>query len=542
MTTTEKTPADAIEQRETVDSEAPQNAKDVVADAAARGQGLGGYENLSIWETIKTFKMNSIICMLVAFSSATDGYQIGLVGNLVANKGFVEKFGNQYDANGNRMLSSAVMSTWGLVGSVGQIIGMLCLPFLTNQFGRKVSMYFYWLLIALGTLVECVAPDYKVWYLSKILGGIGVGCMQTTIPGYITEVAPVRARGVFLTGYSLWWVVGQFFAPVALQVMNKQDPYDYLTPIYTQWSQVGLMLIIYLFVPESPAWCVNRGKTEQAKKALRFINKGVEGFDVEHAYNLVLINLEHEKQVAVEQRSESWWAIFKGVDGKRTLCACINPLSGGFIGLAVFFTYGSYFFQQVGMDDPFMITCITSGINIAASIVIVFVSDVIGRRPLAFYGTTLCIICNVGVGILGVVPTGKASNVLLVLFSCLWNVGLVSTGAAGWSLVGELSSSRLRHYTSGFSAASGSIAGLVLGFLVPYMINAEEWNWGLKTCWFFAGTGFPFVILTWLMVPETKGRSAAELDELFERKIKPYRFHKTITATQRMLAAENKEE
>ena len=30
-------------------------------------------------------------------------------------------------------------------------------------------------------------------------------------------------------------------------------------------------------------------------------------------------------------------------------------------------------------------------------------------------------------------------------------------------------------------------------------------------------------------------RSAAELDELFERKIKPWRFHKTETATQRLV-------
>lgn len=36
-------------------------------------------------------------------------------------------------------------------------------------------------------------------------------------------------------------------------------------------------------------------------------------------------------------------------------------------------------------------------------------------------------------------------------------------------------------------------------------------------------------------------RSAAELDELFERKIKPWRFHKTETATQRLVKAEREE-
>lgn len=32
-------------------------------------------------------------------------------------------------------------------------------------------------------------------------------------------------------------------------------------------------------------------------------------------------------------------------------------------------------------------------------------------------------------------------------------------------------------------------------------------------------------------------RSAAELDELFERGIKPWRFHKTATATERLVNA-----
>jgi hypothetical protein len=37
-------------------------------------------------------------------------------------------------------------------------------------------------------------------------------------------------------------------------------------------------------------------------------------------------------------------------------------------------------------------------------------------------------------------------------------------------------------------------------------------------------------------------RSAAELDELFERKIKPWRFHKTETATQRLVKQQGAEQ
>jgi hypothetical protein len=43
----------------------------------ARGQAISGYESLSVFETVKTFKMATLICFLAAFSAATDGYQIG---------------------------------------------------------------------------------------------------------------------------------------------------------------------------------------------------------------------------------------------------------------------------------------------------------------------------------------------------------------------------------------------------------------------------------------------------------------------------------
>jgi hypothetical protein len=52
-------------------------SSELVLDAAARGQTTTGYENLTLWQTVKTFKVASLVCFAAAFSAATDGYQIG---------------------------------------------------------------------------------------------------------------------------------------------------------------------------------------------------------------------------------------------------------------------------------------------------------------------------------------------------------------------------------------------------------------------------------------------------------------------------------
>ncbi|GIC87545.1 putative MFS alpha-glucoside transporter [Aspergillus udagawae] len=514
---------------------------DAAVDAATRGQAMTGYEHLSVMETIKTFKLVTLICVAMAFSAATDGYQIGINASIIANKGFVARFATKKSHNGSPALASSILSAWSSIMSCGQIIGMTSLPFLSSRYGRKIAMYTYWFVLVGSVIAECTTRSWQGWLVAKLLAGIGVGCVQSTVPAYISEVAPTRIRGALLMAYSFWWTLGSFFAQVALQHLSRSDPTDYLTPVYTQWAQLGIMLIIYVLAPETPAWCVSAGKLDRAKKELLKLHRGVKDYDADHQLQVLVLAVEHERAVAIEQRREKWYAIFSGTDGLRTVISLWTNLSQQFIGLTLFGSFGTYFFQQAGIEDPFRVKVITSSIQIGTVLLLVAVVDFVGRRYLACGGTTLSWLSCVAIGIIGVTPRVKASTYIFVMFACFWNVGLAANGATGWGYIGEISSQRLRPYTAGFGAATTCVVGVVMNVLVPYMTNANEWNWGLKTGWFYAGIGFPFALGMWFLIPETAGRSSAELDELFERKIKPWRFHKVQTATQR-LVQENKGE
>lgn len=76
-------------------------------------------------------------------------------------------------------------------------------------------------------------------------------------------------------------------------------------------------------------------------------------------------------------------------------------------------------------------------------------------------------------------------------------------GSLGWSFVAEAGSTRLRAKTAGFAAAGGVAFGLIFNTTVPYMLNENRANWGLKTCFFFAGISIPFVILSFFIIPDT---------------------------------------
>ncbi|KAL3484125.1 major facilitator superfamily domain-containing protein [Aspergillus germanicus] len=220
---------------------------------------------------------------------------------------------------------------------------------------------------------------------------------------------------------------------------------------------------------------------------------------------------------------------------KEKRAAALDLATQQFLGLTLFSTFASYFFQQAGLQNPFLVKCIIIGINIGTNLAVILLADRIGRRRISCTWSTLSWFACVAVGILGVTPSAAASNYLFILFAILWNMGVVCNRATGWGFIGEISSQRLRGYTAGLGAATTCVAGVVMNVLTPYMLNKNQWNWGLRAGWLYADIGLPCVVLMWLLIPETNGRSSEELDELFERRIKPWRFRNTETATQRVL-------
>jgi MFS family permease len=88
--------------------------------------------------------------------------------------------------------------------------------------------------------------------VAKLLAGLGVGAVQSTLPVYISEWSPVNIRGAMILAYGIWNNFGNFMAPVVLSISEKRDKFDYKTPILTQWVFLGLMLPIFLYLPETP--------------------------------------------------------------------------------------------------------------------------------------------------------------------------------------------------------------------------------------------------------------------------------------------------
>lgn len=129
-------------------------------------------------------------------------------------------------------------------------------------------------------------------------------------------------------------------------------------------------------------------------------------YNADHQYQFLVMAVEHEEEVARASNNAHWWAIFKGTDGRRTITALWTLMTQQFIGLTLFSTFASYFFQQAGNEDPFQATCITSGLNIAANLTMILTADRFWKEEYFVRRVNLelgCLCCyrNIGSGATG---------------------------------------------------------------------------------------------------------------------------------------------
>ncbi|KAH8674616.1 MFS transporter [Tricladium varicosporioides] len=485
-------------------------------------------DDLPIWETMKTYKLVTLLAFAASFSASLDGYQISLNGGIISNKGFIKQFAPA----GTKVIAGKYVSAWGGIQSAGQTVGQVFLQFATDKYGRKPALLILWVILVASIFTESFATTWQHWLVAKLFSGMGVGMLQATMPVYLSEIAPTQLKGFLINAYSFWFVIGQLFGNVALNRLNAKDPLDFRTPIYTQWAMIGVMLIIFLLIPETPWWLAGQEKLKKAAKVLLRYNGHIENYNVDEVIGVMTATIEEERYTAKRDSQEGFWAVFEGQNLIRFLIAAWPKITQQFVGLSVFNTFATYFFQAAGNKNPFLVTVILSCVQILSMIATSTLTDRLGRRPLTVYPYAVTVVSVLALGIVGCFDYSKPdTSSLLVFFACLATFSTTGASAIGYAYAAEIPQQRLRARTAGWALAFSNLIAIMFSFCTPLMINGTA-KWSVKTGFFFAGTGFVSVVVAWFILPEVSRRTPAEIDEMFEKKINPRKFKKYVTDVQ----------
>ncbi|KPY87733.1 MFS transporter [Pseudomonas syringae pv. tagetis] len=166
----------------------------------------------------------------------------------------------------------------GLAGAAyiaGAVLGALFFGWLADRLGRR-KLFFITLLLYVGA-TAATAFSFSVWsfMLFRFLTGMGIGGEYTAINSTIQEFTPARYRGwVDLTINGTFWLGAALGAIGSIVLLDPQWLGAELgwRLCFGIGAVLGLLvLLMRLWLPESPRWLLIHGQAAQATKIVEQI-------------------------------------------------------------------------------------------------------------------------------------------------------------------------------------------------------------------------------------------------------------------------------
>jgi SP family general alpha glucoside:H+ symporter-like MFS transporter len=338
---------------------------------------------------------------------------------------------------------------------------------------------------------------------------------------------PVALRSYLTTYVNLCWVIGQLIASGVLRgvLTEGNSQWGWRIPYALQWVWPIPILIGSILAPESPWWLVRHGRFEEAKQSLLRLTSGDPDFDVDKQVAMMEHTTELEKEMNTGTHYQD---CFKGTDLRRTEIVCMVWLAQTVCG-STFMGYSTVFYTSAGLPTAqgFNLTIAQFALGAIGTVGSWFAMGIAGRRTLYLYGSSALCVLMLIIGCLAVRQDERsfewAIGSMLLIFTFTYDLTI---GPVCYSLVAELSSTRLKAKSIVLARNLYNIMGITCGVITNYQLTSTAWNWRAYSGFFWSGTCFLMTVWIYFRLPEPKGRTYGELDILFQNKVPARDFSK----------------
>ncbi|KAJ8920263.1 hypothetical protein NQ315_011924 [Exocentrus adspersus] len=395
----------------------------------------------------------------------------------------------------------------GSLLTIGAMLGPFPFGYVAEKFGRKPAV----LSIAIPHVISYTTMAFSrhiyLYYFGRILGGLAMGGGYTVLPMYIAEVSRDANRGTMSQTLNIFWAVGNFL-PYAV------GPFISILYFNVMLAFIPLTFLVLFSIigPETPYYLVKVNKIQKAKESLMLLRSRDE--------KAILEELNRIQSCLNQERKGNFIEVFKKRELRKALIICMVLIVAQEIsGFCAITFYLQPIFEVAGTGLPSDISALVVG---AAMLVSSFFAPCLieksGRKKLTTYSCFGMFISLTMLGAffyiqnsssgLNTAPIFWLPIFSLILYIFSYNFGISSVP---WTLCSELFPSNFKQ----FSSTSVASVCWMTSFLVTKYFNQMNAAMGMAgTFWLFAGTCFVSGIFSVLWVPETKGKSFSEIQEM----------------------------
>lgn len=378
----------------------------------------------------------------------------------------------------------ALVSSW--VISLGRRRAVLA-----SAFPRLVG----WIMIA-------AASDVYMMYGGRFLTGVSLGIVTSAAPVYISEVAHSSIRGALSCVVQLGVNLG-IFTIVLLGTFVEWRGLAVFGAV-----TVVLYFVATLFIPDSPVWLVSTGREEDARATLLRL-RGRQ-YCVEYDLQQII------SSKASQYNAYSWKDII-------TQRACVLPLATVALvtvvnrcsGYNAIITYCATFLHQaVPSVSEYWAAAAVTLMQVVSTVGAVVFVDRLGRRKLLIASSATMAVALAVIAVCEVATKHGAGGSWVAVLAAILYVSAYSLGVGPvtWVLVGEMFPQAARDK----AAAIISVLNWFLAFVITKTYFRLESLTGIAgTCTIYSSVCIIGLILMYLLVPETKGRTLGEIEAYF---------------------------
>lgn len=354
----------------------------------------------------------------------------------------------------------------------------------------------------------------------RFFSGFAAGSYGILLPLYIGEIASKEVRGSLLSLYQIVlnvgevfvFTVGHFASFMMLNIICGVIPLLYVA-VFMQLPESPVFLVSFLngsILESYNLFQVGKNKDEDAKKSIRLLRGQKYNCDDE----LNEIKKHHEMNTGK-------LSIFEHLKEKATRKAFLIILMQFFffqftgINAVLFYTAQIFLEAKIQLDAGIASIIVVSSQIVGTSFSAVLV-DRFGRRAMLFVSTILMALSHISIGTyFKLKDSGHSVNSLgwlpivsLSIFEVAFGCGI---GPVSYVLLGELFSPTAKKVIAPIGKSFNLFLAAVVGLIFPYLVQAIGSS---ATFFMFSGFSIFALLFTIFFVPETKGKSLVEIQDM----------------------------
>ncbi|MCI2415146.1 MAG: MFS transporter [Candidatus Aramenus sp.] len=419
----------------------------------------------------------------------TDGYDLSSIGivllTVLSALGITEH-------SPDYALYTSLISGSALIGAA---VGAIIFGMLSNR-GRKTFYGVDVALMTVGAVLQAFVTSPIELVLVRFLLGLGVGADYVLSPMIMAEHSNAKDRGkIIALGFGLFWGFGATTAAlIYLGLSYFGVSPDVTWRVVLAAGAIPAASVIYLRrkIPETPRYLARiKGDVEGLRKVVKEV-------------------VGQELQVSSELRDVKAFSEYFRRFWRNFLVACVLWFLFDIVAYSGILFGPSLIAKSLGINSG-VFQLLDEGIFVVpGGIVALSFIDRIGRKPLqvvGFIGIALSLFAfSAYKDIAGAAFSPVVAYALYGMMGFAQQAGPGSISATG--LLGvELAPTKVRGIVQSLTVASGRIGASLTSFVFPSLFITYGEGFAVG---FLGAIALASAVITWLLVPETKGKPLEE--------------------------------